>query len=104
NDTLVPCLICGEREDASLHPEGTLAISPAAIRALLWFEMAEVLKHQDARPVPVSKLDNASTDQVCESLIAVFDLAPEGDIVLFALGYGTSLAPVACDAPQLLRA
>jgi hypothetical protein len=52
----------------------------------------------------MSKLDNASTHQVGERLIDVLDLAPEVTIVLFALGYDASLASVACNAPQLLRA
>lgn len=64
--------------------------------------MAEVLKHQDARPVVASKLDNASTHQVRERVIAVFDLAPEVGIVLFALGYDASSGSCACNAPQLL--
>jgi len=102
DDALVPCLIFGVLEDAPLHPEGSLAVSPATILALLWFEIAEVLKHQDGRPVVVSKLDNAGTHQVCERLIDVFDLAPEVGIVLFAIGDDASLASVACNAPQLL--
>jgi hypothetical protein len=102
DDALVPCLIFGVREDAPLHPVGPLAVSPAAIRTLLGFEIAEVLKHQDARPVVVSKLHNASAHKMRERLIAVFDLAPEGGIVLFALGDDARLASVACDAPQLL--
>jgi hypothetical protein len=101
-DAPVPCLIFGVREDAPLHPVSSLAVSSAAIRALLGFEMAEVLKHQDGRRVVVCKLHNASAHQVCERLITVSDLAPEVDIVLFALGDDASLAPVACDAPQLL--
>ncbi len=102
DDALVPCLIFGVLEDAPLHPEGPLAVSPAAIRASLGFEIAEVLKHQDGRPMVMSKLDDASTHQVRERLIDVLDLAPEVGIVLFALGDDASLAPVACNAPQLL--
>ena len=58
-----------------------------------------MLKHQDGRPVVVSKLDNASTHQVRERLIDVLDLAPQSDIVLFALGDDASLASVVCNAP-----
>jgi hypothetical protein len=61
DDALVPCLIFGVLEDAPLHPEGSLAVSPTAILASLGFEVAEVLKHQDGRSVVMSKLDNAST-------------------------------------------
>ena len=104
DDALVPCLIFGVVEDAPLHPEGSLAVSPPAILASLGFEVAEVLKHQDARPMVMSKLDNASTHQVRERFIDMFDLAPEVNIVLFALSYDSSLASVACNAPQLLRA
>src|SRR5260370_32636405 len=50
----------------------------------------------------MSELDNASTHQVRERLIAVLDLAPEVNIVLFALGYDAGLASVPCNAPQLL--
>ncbi len=102
DDALVPCLIFGVLEDAPLHPEGSLAVSPTAILASLGFEVAEVLKHQDGRPMVMSKLDNASTHQVRERLIDVLDLAPEVNIVLFALGDDASLASVACNAPQLL--
>ena len=102
DDALVPCLILGVREDAPLHPEGSLAVAPTAVRASLGFEMAEVLKHQDSSPVVVSKLDNASTHQVCERLIDVLDLAPEVDIVLFAIGEDASLAAVACNPSKLL--
>jgi hypothetical protein len=38
-----PCLVFGIAEDAPLHPEGSLAVSPAAIRALLRFEVAKVV-------------------------------------------------------------
>jgi hypothetical protein len=102
DDALVPCLLFGVLEDAPLHPEGSLAVSPAAIRASLGLEVAEVLKHQDGRPVVVSKLDNASTHQVRERRIDVLDLAPEVGIVLFALGDDASPASVAGNAPQLL--
>ncbi len=61
-----------------------------------------MLKHQDGRPMVMSKLDNASTHQVRERLIDVLDLVPEVNIVLFALGDDASLASVACNAPQLL--
>jgi hypothetical protein len=102
DDALAPCLIFGVLEDAPLHPEGSLAVSTTAIRASLGFEGAEVLKHQDGRPMVMSKLDNASTHQVRERLIDVLDLAPEGNIVLLALGYDAGLASVACNASQLL--
>src|SRR5258708_28684030 len=101
DDALVTCLIFGVLEDAPLHPEGSLAVSPTAILASLRFEVAEMFKHQDGRPVVMSKLDNTSTHQVRERLIAVLDLAPEVNIVLFALGYDAGLASVAGNAPQL---
>ncbi len=100
DDALVPCLIFGVLEDAPFHPEGSLAVSPTAIFASLGFEVTEVFKYQDGRPVVLSKLDNASTHQVRERLIDVLDLAPEVNIVLFALGDDASLASVACNAPQ----
>src|SRR5258708_1906859 len=102
DDPLVPCLIFGVLEDAPLHPEGSLAVSPTAILASLRFAGAELLTHQDGRRVVMSKLDNTSTHQVRERLIAVLDLAPEVNIVLFALGYDAGLASVAGNAPQLL--
>jgi hypothetical protein len=38
--------VLGVLEDASLHPEGSFAIASAAILALGWFEIAQVLKDQ----------------------------------------------------------
>src|SRR5258708_12435862 len=74
DDALVPCLIFGVLEDAPLHPEGSLAVSPTAILASLGFEVAELLKHQDGRPMVMSKLDNATTHPQLDRLTAV--LAP----------------------------
>src|SRR6266571_2733759 len=84
-------------EDASLHPEGPFAIASSAVLALLWLEMAQVLKYQDRRAVLFGKLHNASTHQMRDGLVHVVDLAPEVGIVLFAFCYRASLASVVCD-------
>src|SRR5258708_13023102 len=68
DDALVPCLIFGVLEDAPLHPEGSLAVSPTAILASLRFEVAQMLKHQDHRPLVMTKLHNATTLHVPDRL------------------------------------
>jgi hypothetical protein len=97
DDPLIPCLVFGVREDASLHPEGPFAIASSAVLAPGRFETAKVLKHEDLCPMLFSKLDNASAHQMRKGVIYVVDLAPKGDVVLFAFRENTSLAPVACD-------
>ena len=97
DDALVPRLVLRVLEDASLHPVGTFRVATTAILALLWFEMAQMLKHQNRCVVLFGKLDNASTHQMCYLLIAVADFAPEIGIVLFAFSNDASLMSVACN-------
>src|SRR3989442_1486245 len=79
--------VFGVREDASLHPKGAFAIASVAVLAFGRFEIAQVFKHQDGRPVLFSKLDNASTHQMREVFICSLDLAPEVNVVRFTLRY-----------------
>ena len=97
DDPLVPCFVFSVREDTSFHPESPFAIASVTILPPARFELAQVLKHQDARLVLSGKLDNTSTHQVRDLLIDMGDLAPEVDIVLFALCDDTRFAPVACN-------
>src|SRR5450759_2995053 len=97
DDPLIPCLVFGIREDASLHPVCPLAIASMAVLALLWLEIAQVLKDQDRRPMLFGKLHNARTHQMRDGLVHVGDLAPEVCIVLFTFCYPARLAPVASD-------
>ena len=59
DDPLVPRFVFGVGEDPSLHPESAFAISPVTICALLWLEVAQVLKDQDAGPPLSGELDKA---------------------------------------------
>jgi hypothetical protein len=69
-------------EDAPLHPEGSFAVASVTILPSGRFEMAQVLKHQDARLVLFGKLDNTSAHQMGDILIDIADLTPEVDVVL----------------------
>jgi hypothetical protein len=91
DDSLIPRFLLGVSEDASLHPVGAFAVAATAILAFLWFQVAQVLKHQKSGFMLLGELDNASTHQVCEMLIGIPDLAPEISIILFAFRYETSL-------------
>jgi hypothetical protein len=101
DDTRMPRLVCGVLEDAPFHPEGPLAVAPAAIPAFLWSKLREVFKHQDGRALRVREIDNAAGNQVGKCLITSADLAPESDVILLPLGDETSVVTVACDASQL---
>ncbi len=59
-----------------------------------------MLKHQDARFVLFSKLNNAGAHQMGYLLIHRADLAPEVGVVLLALCNDASLLSVACNASQ----
>ena len=90
--------VLGVLEDAPLHPESSFAVTATAIPALLWLELAQVLKDKDGGLMLFGKLNNASTDQMGKVLIGVFDLAPEVHVILLASRQKASLVPVACDA------
>ena len=89
--------VFGGLEDTSLHPEGPFAIASVTILSSGRFEIAQVLKHQDARLVLSGKLDNTSAHQVRDMLIDMVDLPPEVDVVLFAFHDDARLASVACN-------
>src|SRR5258707_14659291 len=61
-----------------------------------------MFKHQNRRPMLLGKLDNASTDEVGDLLIACSDLAPQGGIVLLPFGNDASPGPVACNPSKQL--
>jgi hypothetical protein len=46
NTSIVGFILCVV-EDTPFHPEGSFAIASLAVLALLWFEIAKVLKYQD---------------------------------------------------------
>src|SRR5258708_36254789 len=102
DDALVPRLVFGVLEDATLHPESPFPVAPATILAFRWLEGAQMFKHQNRRPMLLGKLDNVSTDEVGDLLIACADLAPQGGIVLFACGNDASPGPVACNPSKQL--
>src|SRR5690349_845801 len=82
NDPLIPGFVFGVLENASLHPEGSFAIAPFAVLALLCFELAKMLEDQDRCFLFFGKLNNASTHQVRKVLIGMADLPPEVGIIL----------------------
>ena len=98
DDLLVPRLIFGIGEDASLHPESPFAIAASAILALFRFEVAQMLKDENGCPLLLGKLDNAGAHQVGNLLVHLLDLAPEVGIVLFAFSDDARLGSVACNA------
>jgi hypothetical protein len=51
-------------------------IASAAIRALFWSQVREVLKNEDTDLVLPRELDNACAHQVCDMFIDVADLTP----------------------------
>lgn len=104
DDPLMPRLVFGVPEDAPFHPEGPLAVAPAAIPAFLWSKLREVFKHQDGRSLLLREIDKAAGNQVGKFLITGSDLAPESDVILLPLGDETGAFAVACDASQLPRA
>ena len=89
--------VFGVLEDPSLHPESPFAIASVTILPSGRFEIAQVLKYQDARLVLFGKLDNTSTHQMRDMLIDLVDLPPELDVVLFAFHDDARLASVACN-------
>jgi hypothetical protein len=96
DDSLVPRLVFGVGENASLHPEGSLAIATAAILAFLWLELAQVLKNENGRSMLLGKLDNASAHLMRQVLIGMPDLVPDGLVILFPLGNDARLGTLAC--------
>ena len=104
DDLLVPRLIFGIGEDASLHPESPFAIPASAILALFGLEVAQMLKDENGCPLLLGKLDYAGAHQVGNLLVHLLDLAPEGGIVLFACSDDARLDSVACNASKLVRA
>ncbi len=91
--------VFGVLEDTSFHPEGSFAIASVTILPSGRFEIAQVLKHQDARLVLSGKLDNTSTHSMRDLLIDMVDLPPEVNVVLFAFHYDACLASVARNPP-----
>ena len=76
DDLLVPRLIFGIGEDASLHPESPFAIPASAILALFRLEVTQMLKDENCCPLLLGKLDNTGTHQMCHLLVHLLDLAP----------------------------
>ena len=72
----IPRLILAVPEDAALHPVGAFRIASAAIRALFWAQVAQVLKHEETGLLLPRELDNARADQVRDLFIDVADLPP----------------------------
>lgn len=97
-NTRVISFVLAVVEDTPFHPIGSFVVASFAVFALGRFEIAKVFKHQDGCLMLLSKLDNASTHQMCYLLVYVADLLPEMCIVLLALCDDASLASVACDA------
>jgi hypothetical protein len=91
DDLLVPRLIFCVLEDTPLHPEGSFAVPPVAVRALFRLEVAQMLKDKDRSPLIAGKLDNTGTHQMGNLLVHLRDLAPEVGIVLFVLRDDASL-------------
>ena len=87
----IPRLIFAVPEDAALHPEGAFRIASAAIRALFWSQVAQVLKHEDTDLVLPRELDNACAHQVRDLCINVADLPPSVGMVLFVFRNDASL-------------
>src|SRR2546430_599318 len=94
-------LILGILENTPFHPESPFAIASSAVLALLWFEIAQVLKHHDACLMLFGELDKTTAHQMSDLLINVSDLAPQIRIVLFVLRDDASLATVACNTTKL---
>jgi len=86
-------------EDTPLHPECPFAIASSAILAFGRFEIAQVLKHQDASLILFGKLHNASAHEMRDIFIDLVDLVPEIYIVLFTFREKASLASVASNPP-----
>lgn len=81
---LVPCLVFGVAEDATLHPEGSFLIASAAVATFFRFEMAEMFKHQNGGSLLSGELDDTMADLVRNILVTVRDFLPEVRIILLA--------------------
>jgi hypothetical protein len=101
DDTVCPCLIFGVLEDAPLHPEGAFDVPSAAILALLWLEIAQVLKSQNAGSMLNGKLDNTCAHLMGLRVVAVPEFLPEIGVILLTFSDDARLAAVACDASKL---
>ncbi len=101
DDLLLPCLIFGIAEDAALHPVRTFRVATARILPLFGFEIAQVLKHHDARFIFFGELDYASAHQMGKGLITVADLAPEVGIVLLVLSQDAVLLRLTAMRPSV---
>jgi len=66
--------------------------------------MSEMLKHQNAGLMLLSKLDNAMAHLMAAVLIEFPNLCPQGCIVLFTLCNNACLASVSCNPSELSRA
>ncbi len=102
DDPLAPGFVLRVFEDASLHLVCPFRVTSTAVFALLWCEIAEVLKDEDTRPVLCSKLHDTRTDQMSHLLVHLSDLCPQSCVILLALSQNTGLAPVACNTSKLL--
>jgi hypothetical protein len=100
DDPLIPRLVLGVLEEASLHPEGPFAVTPTTILALLRFELAQVLEDQNGGSMLLGKLHDASTHLVREILIGMPDLVPEGGVVLLPFDNQARLAALACNTSE----
>jgi len=100
DDPHVPRLVLRVAENAPFHPVGPFRIATAAIRALFWLQVAQVLKDEDTGLVLPRELNNASAQQVRDMFIDVPDFGPEIGIVLFSFGDNARLASVACNAAK----
>jgi hypothetical protein len=102
DEALIPCLVLGILEDASRDREGSFAVPTTAIPALLWLELAQMLKDKDGGSLLFGKLNNASTHLMREVLIGVPHLAPKVYVILFAFGDQSSLGSVAGNTSKQL--
>src|SRR5260370_12549006 len=100
DDPLVPRLIPGIPEKAALQPVGAFGVATARIPALFGLEIAQVLKHHDARSMRGCEPDNTSAHQVGHRLVTMADLGPEGGIVLLVFRDDASLRSVTCNASK----
>jgi hypothetical protein len=87
-------------ENASFHPEGSFAVASLAVLAFFWFEIAKMLKDQDRCPMRLCKLDNATTDQMCELLIGMVHFLPQVSIVLLTFCNLASARAGACNTTE----
>jgi hypothetical protein len=70
-NTSIVGFVLGISEDTPFHPIRPLVVASFAVFTLCGFEVAQVLKDKDSSSVPLGKVDDAVTHQMCYLLINI---------------------------------